>query len=62
MTPEEKEILQRLSSKAQRYMTSGNKEESKNPQQVALEKTAGPSKNDILHTDIYAANLTLLQN
>ena len=43
-------------------MTSGNKEESKNPQQVALEKTAGPSKNDILHTDIYAANLTLLQN
>ena len=67
MTPEEKEILQRLSSKAQRYQTggSGDKSTSKNPQQQALENSVGPpadEEDDVLHTDIYAANLTLLRN
>jgi hypothetical protein len=67
MTPEEKEILQRLSSKAQRYtstQTSSNGT-TKNPQQQALEKSVGPpadEEDDVLHTDIYAANLTLLRN
>ena len=45
MTPEEKEILQRLSSKAQRYK---NIPEDNNTKQVS-------------HTDIYAANLSLLR-
>lgn len=49
MTPEEKEILHRLSSKAQRYQTTSttNKPE---------------TEDDVLHTDIYAANLYLLRN
>ena len=66
MTPEEKEILQRLSSKAQRYQTGGSgNTPSKNPQQQALENSVGPpadEEDDVLHTDIYAANLTLLRN
>jgi hypothetical protein len=67
MTPEEKEILQRLSSKAQRYQTTtdSNGNSNKNPQQQALEKSIGPpadEEDDVLHTDIYAANLTLLRN
>lgn len=66
MTPEEKEILQRLSSKAARYNTQGpSNEGSKNPQQYALEKSVGSSsdkEDDVLHTDIYSANLTLLRN
>jgi hypothetical protein len=63
MTPEEKEILQRLSAKAQRYQTvSGNTTKSKNPAQSALEKETGVDEEDVLHTDIYAANLTLLRN
>lgn len=63
MTPEEKEILQRLSAKAQRYQTaSGNTTKSKNPAQSALEKESGVDEEDVLHTDIYAANLTLLRN
>ena len=55
MTPEEKEILQRLSSKAQRYQTD------KNPEQSALDKSVDKSPN-IFHTDIYSANLSLLRN
>jgi hypothetical protein len=67
MTPEEKEILQRLSSKAQRYQTQGqnNGGAVQNPQQVALQKSVGPpadEEDDVLHTDVYAANLTLLRN
>ena len=67
MTPEEKEILQRLSSKAQRYQTGGGGDKStgKTPQQQALENSVGPpadEEDDVLHTDIYAANLTLLRN
>lgn len=67
MTPEEKEILQRLSSKAQRYQTQGqnNGVAPQNPQQVALQKSVGPpadEEDDVLHTDVYAANLTLLRN
>ncbi len=67
MTPEEKEILQRLSAKAQRYQASQGQSKggAKNPQQVALEKSVGPpadEEDDVLHTDIYAANLTLLRN
>ena len=80
MTPEEKEILQRLSAKAQRYQaaaTGGKGGASKNPQQTALEKSlrsvqtspnlkdSGPpadEEDDVLHTDIYAANLRLLQS
>lgn len=67
MTPEEKEILQRLSSKAQRYQTQGqnNGAAPQNPQQAALQKSVGPpadEEDDVLHTDVYAANLTLLRN
>lgn len=65
MTPEEKEILQRLSSKAHRYTsTQTSSNDTKNPQQLALEKSVGPAdeEDDVLHTDIYAANLTLLRN
>jgi len=68
MTPEEKEILQRLSSKAQRYQGNGvNGDKAKNPQQAALNKSLSPSgegdgeDDDVLHTDVYAANLTLLR-
>lgn len=53
MTPEEKEILHRLSSKAQRF----NKIDT-NPQQDALKE----EEKEVLHTDIYAANLSLLKN
>lgn len=79
MTPEEKEILQRLSAKAQRYQASQGKtgSSSKNPQQTALEKSLqsvrtnpnlkdsgepADEEDDVLHTDIYTANLTLLRN
>jgi hypothetical protein len=66
MTPEEKEILQRLSAKAQRYQAAGGTQNSaKNPQQQALDKSAGvptDEEDDVLHTDIYNANLTLLRN
>lgn len=66
MTPEEKEILQRLSSKAQRYQSvGGSTTKSKNPAQTALDKETGKDEDeddDVLHTDIYAANLTLLRN
>ena len=64
MTPEEKEILQRLSSKAQRYQSaSGSATKTKNPAQNALDKETGvDEEDDVLHTDIYAANLTLLRN
>ena len=51
MTPEEKEILQRLSSKAQRYQIV------KTPEQDARTK----DEPDIPYTDVYAANLTLLR-
>lgn len=64
MTPEEKEILQRLSSKAARYQTGTNSVmNAKNPEQEA--RAGGPGadeEDDVLHTDIYAANLTLLRN
>jgi hypothetical protein len=67
MTPEEKEILQRLSSKAQRYVSVQNstKDNDKNPQQKALDKLVGPQdseNDDVLHTDVYSANLSLLRN
>jgi len=76
MTPEEKEILLRLSSKAQRYQTADQTKKNANrPDQEALEKSlryvrpgssvneAGDSiDDDVLHTDIYAANLSLLRN
>lgn len=81
MTPEEKEILQRLSAKAQRYQASSSGSTAsgtnKNPTQSALEKSLkfiktspnlkdsgepADEEDDVLHTDIYAANLTLLKN
>lgn len=79
MTPEEKEILQRLSAKAQRYQTGpgSSVNGSKNPTQNALEKSLkfvktspnlkdsgmpADEEDDVLHTDVYAANLTLLKN
>lgn len=45
MTPEEKEILQRLSAKAQKYMQEKKPEMDK----------------ELHHTDIYTANLSLLK-
>lgn len=77
MTPEEKEILQRLSAKAMRYQNSDNqskKNKGKSPQQIALDnsiKTSSTSTieqgmsdddDDVPLTDIYSANLTLLRN
>jgi hypothetical protein len=81
MTPEEKEILQRLSAKAQRYQAASGgaapNGANKNPTQTALEKSlkfvkTSPNlkdsgepvdeEDDVLQTDIYAANLTLLKN
>ena len=53
MTPEEKEILLRLSAKAQKYQVA------KNPQQLALEKE---KPTFIPHTNIYSTNLSILQN
>jgi hypothetical protein len=69
MTPEEKEILQRLSAKAQRYQTAGEqnkKASAKRPDQENLERSLRSNGDesadeDVLHTDIYAANLTLLK-
>jgi len=65
MTPEEKEILQRLSAKAQRYAVadgSATAGGSMNPQQAALRQSMNaPDDDDVLHTDVYAANLTLLK-
>jgi len=67
MTAEEREILQRLSAKAQRYQASQSDKGAtagKNPEQQALEKSLGQSadqEEQVLHTDIYAANLTLLR-
>lgn len=49
MTPEEREILHRLTSKAQRYASA------------AKEESNELSEDDIIHTDIYAANLALLR-
>ena len=81
MTPEEKEILQRLSAKAQRYQASSSgsaaNSANKSPTQAALEKSLkfvktspnlkdsgdpADEEDDVLHTDVYAANLTLLKN
>ena len=72
MTPEEKEILQRLSAKAQRYQgavdvkTKGGK----SPQQVAIERNVKISANqgstpldeeDVPLSDVYTANMSLLK-
>jgi hypothetical protein len=68
MTPEEKEILQRLSAKAQRYQeNSTSNKHSKNPQQQALQEslhvTGMPDEeDDVLLSDVYSANLSLIKN
>lgn len=54
MTSEEKEILQRLSAKAQRF--------NKPVAPVNGEAMPSDSDEDVLHTEIYAANLSLLRN
>lgn len=71
MTPEEKEILQRLSAKAQRYQAAADvkTKSGKNPQQAAIERTIKTSANkgvtdeeeDVLLSDVYAANMSLLK-
>jgi len=50
MSPEEREILQRLSSKAQHFMSKEG------------EVRMGNTEDDVLHTDVYAANLSLLKH
>ena len=60
MTPEEKEILQRLSSKAQRYQNAAPKSTASTVSTGSTASTA-LTDDDILHTDIYAANLQLLR-
>ena len=47
LTPEEKEILQRLQAKAQRLNTSSIQQNT--------------NQDDVPHTDVYAANMTLLR-
>jgi len=67
MTPEEKEILQRLSSKAQRYSSQSTQSSnsSKNPEQQALDKSTNgltsEDDDDVSHNDIYTANMKLLK-
>jgi len=73
MTPEEKEILQRLSAKAQRYQAAADVKTkgSKSPQQAAIERnvktsanqglTASNEEEDVLLADVYAANMSLLK-
>jgi hypothetical protein len=66
MTPEEKEILHRLSAKAQRYQTGdSNKNKDKNPNQLALESSVSTSDTDddkpVPLSDIYKANMVLLK-
>lgn len=72
MTPEEKEILQRLSAKAQRYQSSGKINQSnKTPEQAALEKTSkqmhpssesSKEEEEVPLSDVYRANLSLLRS
>jgi hypothetical protein len=74
MTPEEKEILQRLSAKAQRYQAAAESKnrKGKSPQQLALEKNVKISANnesaeitdeeDVPLSDVYAANMVLLKS
>jgi len=72
MTPEEKEILLRLSSKAQKYAVAedAGKGGKKSPAQAALSKGIrstgvapdADEEDDVLHTDIYAANLQVLRS
>lgn len=70
MTPEEREILQRLSAKAQRYQaaTDISKGKGKNPQQLAVMKEKGiqggmpDEEDDVLLSDVYAANVSLLRS
>ncbi len=54
MTPEEKEILQRLLGKQQRYQQAAT------PSSTS-KVNPNDDDEDVLHTDIYAANLTLLK-
>ena len=59
MTPEEKEILHRLHSKAQRYQTAAEgKKGKKTPEQAALDSE---DDQEVSHVDVYAANLSLLR-
>ena len=59
MTPEEKEILHRLHSKAQRYQTAAEaKKGKKTPEQAALDSE---EDQEVSHVDVYAANLSLLR-
>jgi len=51
MTSEEKEILQRLLAKSQRYSVGDSK------RILPMEE----QEEEVLHTDVYAANLTLLR-
>ena len=65
MTPEEREILQRLSAKAQRYQAASenlSKTKGKTPQQVATEGGMPDEEDDVLLSDVYAANMSLLRN
>jgi hypothetical protein len=55
LTPEEKEILQRLMGKQQKYHQTS-------PNNGDKTKKEDDEDDDALHTDIYAANLTLLRN
>ena len=68
MTPEEKEILLRLSSKAQKYAVAEDaaKGGKKTPEQLARQKGSRASsdadeEDDVLHTDVYTANLAVLR-
>ena len=66
MTPEEKEILLRLSSKAQKYAVAEDaaKGGKKTPEQLARQQSLSPDadeEDDVLHTDVYAANLAVLR-
>ena len=56
LTPEEKEILQRLMGKQQKYQQASPNTV------VGSQAPKGEDDEDVLHTDIYAANLSLLRN
>jgi hypothetical protein len=71
MTPEEKDILQRLSAKAQRYQSGGvgtpeQMMRGKNPNATPAGLTDASGSvvagdDDVLHSHVYAANLKLLR-
>jgi thiamine pyrophosphate-dependent acetolactate synthase large subunit-like protein len=65
LTPEEKEILQRLGAKQQRYQQNAqNQQDTKekvDPTKSVKNSVTVSNDDDVVVTDIYAANMSLLK-